>query len=594
MIIYGKEWDDEDPLATIHLWHFRNWKANKGMLPKHKHFELAIKALWPEKMPNGKKGYIWSEWSHTRLKSFVYNEYQTWWGPSSSGKSTDAGIFALTYWLSAPDQTTITVCSTTKDMLERRIWREIVRFHSLLGKQIPGKRYKMPPRIELSGVEAGDGENTINAIFAVAVQRGTTAEAVGNMVGMHNDYNVLIIDEMQATRQAAVEAYDNLSTGKESKFLGMGNPVSRLDPLGKASEPSAGWGSVSPANDQWKTKRGVCLYFDGLKSPAIAEPKKFFFLLNKKQIDQMAVDPGRDSPRFWSQRRGFVPPEGLTDTVFTENFISKFHIKDRAMWTFSKSRYFAFDPAFSAGGDKAVLTPFDYGQFTNGMMGIEFQEPIRINLELSTGEPMSYIMANKIIAQLESAGTDPSALAIDCTGAQRMIADIIDKEWGDKHTPADGKPKQCHRVYFGNSPSSEPIGPDDPTPCKERYKNMVTELWYVTREFARYDQVRGLEMEAVAQFCSREIMQEGNKIRVESKVDMKSRTGGKSPDEADSAVVAIDYVRFKLGGCPGKGETKKTVTISKADVERDNLENLELYSDDDESLDGPDEFDIAA
>ena len=591
MIIYGKDWPDDEPLATIHLWHFRNWKANKGMLPKHKHFELAIKALWPEKMPNGKKGYIWSEWSYTRLRAFVYNEYQTWWGPSSSGKSTDAGLFALTYWLAAPDQTTITVCSTTKDMLERRIWREIVRFHSLLGKQIPGKRYQQPPRIELDGVVSGDGDNTINAIFAVAVQRGTTAEAVGNMVGMHNDYNVLIIDEMQATRQAAVEAYDNLSTGIESKFLGMGNPVSRLDPLGKASEPIVGWGGISPSNESWPTKRGMCYYFDGLKSPAIKEPKKFYFLLNQKQIDMMAKDPGRDSPRFWSQRRGFVPPEGLSDTVFTENFITKFHIKDHAQWSYAKKIYFALDPAFSAGGDKAVLTPFYYGEFTNGMMGIEFQAPIRINLELSSGEPMSYIMANKIMAQLESAGVTPAELAIDTTGAQSMIADIIDKEWAEKHQN-ETKPKKCFRVMFGSAPSKEAIGPDDATPCCERYKNKVTELWYVCREFARYDQIRGLEIEAISQFCSREVIQEGRMIRVESKHDMKARTGGKSPDEADSAVVAVDYVRFMLGGAPGKGFLKKTVSISAADVERDNIESATLYND--ETLDWPDIYDVAA
>ena len=50
---------------------------------------------------------------------------------------------------------------------------------------------------------------------------------------MHNEYVYLIVDEMQATREAAVIAWDNLSSGLvEGGFLGLGNPMSKPDPLG--------------------------------------------------------------------------------------------------------------------------------------------------------------------------------------------------------------------------------------------------------------------------------------------------------------------------------------------------------------------------
>jgi len=583
MILYGKRWPDDTPKATVHLWCYRHWDPEQGMLPRHKHFELAIKALWPETLPNGERGYIWSSWSHRRLWSWVYNEYQTWWGPAASAKSTDGAVFALTEWLAAPDRTTVTLCSTSIEALRQRIWREVVRFHSLLKIQDPdilGSFRRQPPMLSYEPEGSESSASTINAIFGIAMPEGSDDDAMRNAFGKHNDYNILILDELQMMHPAAANAYDNLSTGGlGSKFLGMGNPVSRLDGLGKASEPKNGWNSISPSMDQWETKRGVCLYFDGLKSPALEDPERYFFLINQADIDQMAEDPGRDSPRFWSQRRGFVPPEGLTQTVFTENFIEKFHVKDKAVWVSEKILKMAFDPAFSAGGDRAVLTPFHYGRFTNGMMGIEFEEPITINLELSSGEPLTYNLAFKVIKHLESRGLDPSDLSMDCTGQGNSVADVIDREWAMKHKDESSK-KKVYRVLFNSAASSEPVSVEDETPCKDKYKNKVTELWYVAREFARYDQLRGLCEIAITQFCSREVLMAGKQDVIESKTDMKSRTGGRSPDHADSVVVGLEYVRFKLGGTPGKGDLNTKQTITLEDVQKADIETTELYEDD--------------
>ena len=572
---YGHEFPDGTPWASIHLWCYRNHDP-EIMLDRTKHFEFAIRNIWPEKTPNGEKGYVWSDWARRRMDSWVNNEYQTWWGPSSSGKSTDAGIFALTEWLAAPNKTTITVCSTTKDMLERRIWREIVRFHSMCMGILPGERKKQPPQIHYIDSEDPAGENTINAIFAVAVQKGTTAEAVGNMVGMHNDYNILIIDEMQATRQAAVEAYDNLSTGIESKFLGMGNPVSRLDPLGRASEPVKGWNSISTEDDEWKTNRGVTLYFDGLKSPAIKEPKKYFFLLNEKQIKMMAKDPGRDSPRFWSQRRGFVPPEGLTQTVLTESFIVKFKMSEKSIWTTDYTMIAGLDPSFSVGGDACVLYPAKVGKMTNGITGIEFQEPVHINLKLSEGVPMAFSIARDVIQYCRDNAIDINRLGVDVSGQQSSIADVIDRESKDV----------CHRVHFAAEGGKRPVSMEDQRPASEVYKNKMTEMWYQVREFGRNGQVRGLGYQAAEEFCQRIVSEKldvRGRIQLESKVEMKSRTGGKSPDDADAASICIEVMRNMLGIVPGQGGKISTGQFSSADVLRNMLPEDGLYEEDEYS-----------
>jgi hypothetical protein len=574
MIEYGHTFPDGTPWATVHLWCYKNHNP-EVMLSRAQHFEFAIRNIWPEKMPTGDKGYIWSDWAHRRLDSWVNNEYQTWWGPSSSGKSTDAGIFALTEWLAAPNRTTITVCSTTKDMLERRIWREIVRFHSMQQGILPGERRKQPPQINYVDPNDPAGENTINAIFAVAVQKGTTAEAVGNMVGMHNDYNILIIDEMQATRQAAVEAYDNLSTGLESKFLGMGNPVSRMDPLGRASEPVGGWNSVSTSDMEWKTKRGVTLYFDGLLSPAIKEPKKYFFLLNKKQIDMMAKDPGRDSPRFWSQRRGFVPPEGLTQTVLTESFINKFKMAEGALWIDGYKTIAGLDPSFSAGGDACVLYPARVGRMTDGLFGIEYQKEVHMELKLSDSEPMTFRIARDVIQYCKDNGIDIGYLGVDTSGQQSSIADVIDRL----------SKEECHRVHFASEPGSQPVSIEDARPAKDAYRDKMTEMWYQVREFGRNGQVRGLGNQAAEEFCQRVVSEKVDvrgRIILESKTEMKARTGGKSPDDADAASICIEVMRNVMGIFPGQGGRISTGSFSTKDVQKNMLsdEDVSIYEED--------------
>src|SRR3990167_2477526 len=271
---YGMHFSDETSDATIELFMYRY--SAKDWQQKAFHMKNVIVMLYPESLPFGRKGYLWSPWANRRLESWCRNNRQTWIGPSSSGKSTDAGMLVLVHWLSAPDKTTIQVCSTTQNMLEKRI-------------------------------------------FGKAVLKGTVEQSTGDMIGIHNDYNVLVIDEMQSTRRAAVEAEANLSTGREFKFLGMGNPVSRLDPLGEYSAPVDGWESVNPSMEEWKTKKGVTLFFDGRKSPAITEPdgkERYFFLLNQDQIDDVASSDGINSVKFWSQRIGFMPPEGLQNTLF--------------------------------------------------------------------------------------------------------------------------------------------------------------------------------------------------------------------------------------------------------------------------------------
>ena len=552
MIAFGKPWPEGINFADIHLYCYRHWDPfDPHLLPKHEHFITAIKLLWPEEFPGGKKGFIWSEWSYRRAKAWCDYDYQTWWGPSSSGKSTDAAIFALAHWLSMPQGTTITVCSTGLEYLRKRIWREILRFHSMR-RGLPGEPKKQPPAILYVDPSKESAENTIDGIHGAAVPRGQSATEAGGMIGVHNDYNVLIVDEMQATDESVISAFDNLSTGKEAKFLGLGNPSTRTDPLGRASEPAKGWDSINPTMEEWRTKNGMCLFFDGLKSPAIKNPEKYFFFLKQKDIDRMMKDPGPDSKRFWSQRRGFLPPEGLTDTIMTETFIDQFNMRDSITWADKWKLYAAFDPSFSSGGDKAVYVPFKVGTMTDMNVGIEFQSPSNVQHAMSGDKALTYMILEEVMALLLRDNIPLERFGMDTTGSQRTLADVLEKEWNEKMKKQNPNHKyqSLLRVDFAGGASDRMLSPSDPRLAKEKYSNRVTELWFQFRTYAQNGHIRGLWEDAIEQLTAREIlptvMKRGRET-IETKDLYKQRTGGKSPDDADAAVIATEVVREIAG-----------------------------------------------
>ena len=550
-IRYNLEFDETEHPAYIELYIWRNYKhcqkLGGELLERWEHMKNAIQLLFPEEFVIQKdaysytsRGYIWNKWMDRRCKSFMNGdrEFQTWWGASATGKSTDAGVLALCAWLASPHNTTVIVCSTTSKMLEKRIWREVVRFYKMREHELPGVLRRSTTSILF------DPDNPLSGIHGVAVQMGTQADALGNLIGMHNEYVYLIVDEMQATREAAVTAWDNLSSGLvEGGFLGMGNPMSKMDPLGAKSIPVGGWEKLSSELEEWQTPKGYCLYFDGLKSPGVDNPEKYPFLLTQKQINEMKVDPGEDSPRFWTMRRGFLPPDGIIWAILSERAISEYHIKDTVIWAQEPNIVVGIDPAYSAGGDKCILYPAKVGIANDGDYKIEFQHPVRINLVAREDELMLDTLCTDIKNHIYSLDVPVNHIGMDCTGNQWMLADALEKSLGETG---------IMRVKFSGSASDDPISLQDKRPGKDLYSNYVTELWGRFGLYATNDMIRNLDDTACKQFCTRLLdfsSNDSRKVTIESKSILRERLGF-SPDEADAAVVALEVVRKELNILP--------------------------------------------
>ena len=464
--MYGLEMGEGQHRADFELSVWRNYevlkKAGATVMPRHLHMKEAILALYPEKFRVSmgehsyiKRGYLWNKWMEVRCENLCGSDYdgtknfQTWWGASATGKSTDGGILGLMMWLASPHNTTVIVMSTTKDALEQRIWREVVKFYRLLEGRLPGTL--VPSKTAIFYDRASD---PLSGIHGFAVQKGTIQDALGNIIGRHNDNVYVIIDEMQATREAAVEAWDNLSSGcVDCRFLGMGNPASKLDPLGARSIPVGGWDKLSDRNTEWLTPFGKTLYFDGLLSPGVDDPERFSFLLTQKQIDKMKKDPGEDSPRYWTMRRGFLPPDGLIWAVLNEHMISQYHVMDRVVWKDSPVRVVGIDPAYSTKGDKCILYPGFVGVTTAGKEVIQYDAPITINLVAKTGgKSMLDDLTDKISSHLIALGCAIQNCGMDTTGNQWMLADAVEAKMNQQG---------MKRVSFSGTASSDPISLQD-------------------------------------------------------------------------------------------------------------------------------------
>lgn len=107
------------------------------------------------------------------------------------------------------------------------------------------------------------------------------------------------------------------------------------------------------------------------------------------------------------------------------------------------------------------------------------------------------------------------------------------------------------RLWSANVESIDSMGrPDDrqvsaniSVKCCDYYSNRVTQFWYDVRHAVEAQQVRGLTEDLVREGCIREFKQvKGNKIEVETKADMKVKSG-RSPDLFDGYSYGVNLAQ---------------------------------------------------
>ncbi len=498
-----------------------------GNVSKFEHRKAIIQAIWPEHV------YAWNEWSEKRLKSTCEHHFVTWMAGGGTGKTTDSAIAALEFWLEAPHETAVVVCSTTKDMLRTRIWGQIVHFQSLIPEMLAdGTRFNTSQGgagvlLDASCFIRWKDGDWKNGLKGVAVQDGPVEEAVNNIIGMHTTRVLWVLDEMQGVREAIVKAIPNLLKNPESRFWGMGNPDLLTSLLCRYSEPVEGWDSIAKFQEEWETHshgypgKGICCFFDGRKSPAVVNPewgKKHPWMISQAQIDahlwSKEVNGNEADPAFMTQSIGWPPSQGVEATVLDNSIITTFKCNSQPVWTDGFVRCVGVDPAFN-GGDRGVVQ-FAKRGFVRDQDGSRWvicgDGTLIIPFNTESKRPKHYQILDFVKAECEKRGIPAHEVAIAAAGEGGGLKDILTTEWG----PVVG-------IEEGGSPSERVVG-DNGRTAKQHYDTRASELALGIRAFAMNHGIRGLNSEAADECCKRQTFYRNGKWCVEPKVGSKGRT----------------------------------------------------------------------
>ncbi len=528
------------------------------------HYRKFQEIVWPERI--WEKGPYKNYWAEKILEGWLEYKYFGLMGCAASGKSDSLGAICLTDWYPFSDCTTTIVSSTELQMLQRRIWGFIEKYHRLAKKRhewLPGHLVQSKLSIlQDSRDEEYEGKSHINAIFGVPCKRGNSYVGLGSFVGLHNKRVRLIADEAMLMPKTFLDSTSNLSKCPDFKLCAPGNPNETTNAHGVICEPAVelgGWeGGIdqSPGTKTWKTRfpNGGCLQLPGSDSPNLKAPEAeevpFPFICTRDHIQDEATIWGKSDWHFDMFVNAKMPRGQGSNRIITRQECERNGATLEPFWRDSNiTKIASLDAAYrSTGGDRCVFTEINFGReiesdaslvATNGIvsqksnlpqgrqiMAIVDQVVIPIDGGKDADTPEVQIV-KFVKQQCENRGIPPANFYFD-SGMRTALVQQFSRDWS----------LDVQSVDCGGEPSDRQVSMEINIPCKDYYKKFITEIWYSARLVVMSRQLRSLTQDLMWELCAREWKTtSGNKIEAESKIEMKEKTG-RSPDLGDGFCLA--------------------------------------------------------
>lgn len=542
---YGKWWRPVNgiPASDIYI-EFQAFRHNiqgPECPGKFQHFKNIVDAIWNN--PNSTKKFTWNPWSDRMLREACQTSYIGIAGSRSSGKSLTFAIWGLVNFLAAPGETKVIFTSTSLKDSRGRIWGDVEAYWQAAAAVMGGEANMPGELVSSQGMirfRANGQQSDKYGLALIAGEKSREKESIGKLIGFKANRMILIADEMpELSESLIIAAESNLSANPEFQLIGLGNPASYYDPFGMLCEPVGGWDSINDTMDEWLTKRGICLRFDGERSPNILAGQNLYpWMFTYAKLQEAREMMGETSARYARMVKGAWCPTGAADSIFFPADIIKYQGDKPAVWREPPTPVAGFDPAFTNGGDKSILYFGKYGTSIDGLKVLELGESATLleDREIKN-EARTYQIARQVAQECAKRQVHPRHLAVDATGAGAPFCDVLRSIWSGEFLA----------VNFSGAASELPASGTDNAPSKDRYANKVSEIWFVGREFLQSRQVKGITPDLARELCSRTyVTTAGGKVRVESKVDMKARIGS-SPDRSDAALLALAVCRHRLG-----------------------------------------------
>ena len=549
--IYGLGFPEQMPraLALLKIW--KHWREPEYAACTCKEpWELFWEAIY-ELIP--KSEFVRHTFSEQHVYDWTTEDFVITWGSASSGKSNDMGLLTLVDWMVDPYHTVAIMASTSVSMLKLRSYESVIRYFHIVHRHapwaMPGKLRKTDDAIINKDDDAMGNATDKASIRGVAVAEGSEQEARAKLQGAHLPYVRLILDELSQMRPAAMAVRTNLSIGAKSfKLIGLCNPDSFTDLAAKHSVPKrpGGFASLDPDEDfEWRSPFGKIRRHDGLQSPAMLEKdgeKKYPFLLTPSRYKQLMeeYDGNEDAPEMWTMVRGFPPKQGKKQTLITMNEIMQAGAADDIKWYAGPATtVLGVDPAFSEGGNRAIMQAMDVGLDVNMQVKLNFREPRPIKIEASSRTPVLAQVGEAIKLYAEEISVPAGLIGVDDSATQ-SVADFV----------AHSYFMNVQRFVSNAKPSEMLISEKDKQTAKDKYYNQSTELWAATAAFIRAGQVRNMPMTAAQQLSQRPMEEDKRPLRLLSKKkstrEGSAMVAGESPDDMDAVSFCIGLIRFFL------------------------------------------------
>lgn len=542
-----------DPCTRITalIWGFRNFTSAKAR--EYLFWEIAY-ILWEKDCdePILEK----NSYSETIIHDLARHKYTAFGGCGSSGKSHVAAAWGVVKWLCAPEDTIILITTTTMKDADQRVWGSVIKLMDPLEGVAP---FRNRPSLHDYVYQPPDKKMKVNrGVFLIAAEKKKTREAMGRIVGRKAPHIVLIADELGELSPAIMHAaVANLTKGGYKSFqaTGLSNPDSRFDAFGDWSTPKVGWENVNTLLDKsWTTKfNGHYRRFDAYDSPHLHMQKSY--LPTQGDIDEAEALLGSTSRAFMRMWRAVFFDGGDEDGVYSEAEITKSGAMSRGPSIQNVvGRVGGLDLGYTSGGDRTLFRPAELGYADDGRLHLNLLPVVPLQDDVESSQPRSYQVAHQLVDALIKYKIPLRHVHVDATGGGGPICDVIDEVAKERTDLPAGLRGRCVRVQFGGSPTLLRPNPNIKKNGKDLYKNRVTELWFVGKEFMRCKQLFGLDPDTAKELTTREYDQRktgsGLKVQLESKLDYKTRTGESSPDLADTTMLAVDSARQNFSFFP--------------------------------------------
>lgn len=552
---YDLEWEeDADPLQ-IEFQFIRGGGTiqvdgktfGKGLFH---HYRAAIELLWPEDDR--------TRWSDLILRGIVENEVCVLLGSSDSGKTWASAKWTLVDYWCFPDSTLTLVSSTEGRGLELRIWGTIKklfnsareRYPWLDGTALESLKTITTEKIDEKGARARSIQTGIICIPAVSGDKG-----VARFVGIKQGRLRHLADEAQAMDRSFLDAYANWFGKPNFKGVLCGNPEDLDCPLCIASEPEDGWSAWvdTGKTQEWRSKwyHAWVIALDGRDSPNFDipedQPVKYPYYVGRKKLNAVRISEGEDSDIYWSQCIGKPRPGADQKRVITRQLCEQGKAFDKVIWMGTEiTDVVSLDAAYGGvGGDRCVLFHIRYGRDVEGRNVICCKPPVlvpvRASLELDLPENQ---IARFCMRYCQGFNVPPEHFFFDGRATLSLSLGAI---WSTSVNVVD----------FGGPATERPVSQDEfiwegdtrtkrLKKCSEHYAKFVSELWFGVRYIILSKQLRELPMSVAEEGWKRKWeYTTGNRMEVETKVEMKKRTT-RSPDFFDALVIACEGAR-RLG-----------------------------------------------